>query len=177
MSRRARNEGSIRHRPDGRYEVRITDPVSGKRRSLFGKSEEEALTRLKAAHRAIDDGIGLADGRVTVEAYLTDWLTGVRPTLRRTTVKRYEQLIRLQIVPHIGKVRLRALTPIHLRKLYATLQTDHGPGAAERPHSRRAPSAIPTGLSMPRSNRQPVTVSWAVTSPRWSRLRRSRTRR
>lgn len=140
MSRRARNEGSIRRRPDGRYEVRITDPASGKRRSLFGKTEEEALARLKQAHRAIDDGFGLADGRVTLEGYLADWLTGARPKLRRTTAKRYEQLIRLQIVPHIGKVKLRALTPVHLRKLYATLQTE--PRAGRRGNSPLAPRTV-----------------------------------
>jgi integrase len=140
MPRRARNEGNIRKRPDGRYEVRITDPVSGKRRSLFARTEDEAVSRLKAAHRAIDDGSGLADGRVTVEGYFTDWLTGVRPTLRRTTAKRYEQLIRLQIVPHIGKVKLRALTPVHLRKLYATLQTE--PRAGRRGKEPLAPRTV-----------------------------------
>src|SRR5690348_14858146 len=96
---RAKNEGSIRKRPDGRFEVRVRDPLSGRRRSLFAKTEAEALAALKAAQRQIDDGVALGAGRLSVAQYLASWLDSVKPSIRATTHQRYDGLVRLQIVP------------------------------------------------------------------------------
>lgn len=53
------------------------------------------------------------------------------PTLRHTTYERYESLMRCHVVPSIGKVKLRSVTPAHLRKLYADLQKEQA--ASSRP--------------------------------------------
>lgn len=141
MKRRARNEGNIRKRDDGRYEPRVVDPDTGRRRSLFAKTEAEALAKLTAARRDIDNGVGLGDARLTLETYLENWLVGVRPTVRPTTYERYESLMRCHVVPVIGKVRLRSVTPAHLRKLYADLQQERT--ARQRPGRKgRAPRGL-----------------------------------
>jgi integrase len=58
-------------------------------------------------------------GNLTVEEYLTRWLTdSVRDTVRSTTFERYEQITRTHIVPELGRVKLKALTPAHVRGLY-----------------------------------------------------------
>lgn len=118
MARRARNEGSIRHRPDGLYEIRVVDPLSGRRASLYATTEAEALERLKAARSVLDDGAALGGVRLTLGAYVHDWLASVTGTVRPTTHAKYEERLRLHVVEHLGNVRLRALTPLHLRKLY-----------------------------------------------------------
>ena len=146
MARRARNEGSIRKRADGRYEVRVVDPATGFRRSIFAKSETEAVRSLKRAQRDIDQGFGLGDARLTVSKYVADWLTAVKPTLRQTTYERYESIARLHIVPNLGRVKLRDLTPAHLRKLYAHLQEDREgprrPGRSKKPSGSLGPRTV-----------------------------------
>ncbi|MDP6494857.1 MAG: site-specific integrase, partial [Dehalococcoidia bacterium] len=39
--------------------------------------------------------------------------------LRTTTFRRYEEYVRLHVVPHIGRVRLSRLTPQHIQELYS----------------------------------------------------------
>lgn len=122
MTRRARNEGSIRRRPDGRFEARVVDPVSGRRRSLFAKTEAEVLQKLREAHRAIDLGVGLGAARMSCATWFDAWIAGHRPTVKPTTIERYEMLLRVHVTPHIGRVAVQSLTPAHLRKVYAALQ-------------------------------------------------------
>ncbi|MCA9831523.1 MAG: site-specific integrase [Dehalococcoidia bacterium] len=135
MARRKRNEGLIRRRANGLYEVRVTDPASGKRVSIYSKDEDDAVRELGKAREAIEDGLGLGDARLTLGAYLGTWLQGVKPTVRPTTYKRYEQLVRLQIVPRAGNLRVKSLTPVHLRALYSKLQTE--------PRARRKKDSAP----------------------------------
>lgn len=40
--KRGNGEGSVRLRKDGRYEVTVTDPATGKRRSAYAKTRAEA---------------------------------------------------------------------------------------------------------------------------------------
>ena len=42
----------------------------------------------------------------------------VGDTVRSTTYERYEQITRKHIVPEIGRVKLKTLTPAHVRGLY-----------------------------------------------------------
>jgi hypothetical protein len=42
----------------------------------------------------------------------------VKDTVRETTFERYEQITRKYIVPEIGREKLKALTPAHVRGLY-----------------------------------------------------------
>lgn len=134
VARRAKGEGSLRRRADGRFEVRLFDPVSGKRRSLLARTEEEAVQRLKAAHRTIDDGVALAEGRLTCRVFFENWLISTKQTVRPSTFRRYEQLLRLHATPHIGNLKLRSLTPTHLRTLYVSLQRRLAPQTVAHVH-------------------------------------------
>jgi integrase len=120
MSRRGNGEGSVYRRRDGRWAGAVSLP-NGKRATVYGATREEAATKLTAALRGRDQGLPVVDGQQTVGAYLNSWLVSVRPSLRPRTHQRYESLIRLQVKPAIGKVRLAKLTPQHLSRLYADL--------------------------------------------------------
>ena len=51
--------------------------------------------------------------------YLNLWLEdSVRNTVRTTTFERYEQIARLHICPELGPLKLKAVTPAHIRGLY-----------------------------------------------------------
>lgn len=50
---------------------------------------------------------------------MQSWLGAARPSLRERTWVRYEQYVRLHVVPAFGKTPLTKLTPQHLQGLYA----------------------------------------------------------
>ncbi len=58
-------------------------------------------------------------GRRTVGQYLEEWLEIVRPTVRESAWIRYEQLVRVHLVPGLGKLRLERLGPRDVQAFYA----------------------------------------------------------
>ena len=91
----------------------------GKRRYVSGKTKEEARKALREARANTDAGLLFDAANLKVGEYLDRWLTdSVRDTVRSTTFERYEQISRKHIVPEIGRVRLKAPTPAHVRGLY-----------------------------------------------------------
>jgi len=120
--RRGHHEGSIRERADGTWEARISLP-GGKRRSFYGKTRKEAQDALRAALRDVDAGVDLGTGRQTVAQYLAKWLeASVRPSVRVRTAEGYESIVRVRVVPRLGRIQLTRLTPLDLQGLYAALE-------------------------------------------------------
>jgi len=92
--------------------------VDGRRRAVYGKTREEAAAALRRLQQARDDALPVPDGRETVEAFLTAWLASEANRLRVSTHARYETLIRLHVLPELGRVRLVKLTPHDVQRLY-----------------------------------------------------------
>ena len=120
MSRRANGEGQVRHRPDGRWEGRYWTQ-DGQRRSVFGRTKDDAVRKLREAVTARDRGTLAAPSRETIATYLQTWLAGAQPSLRPMTYQSYESIIRTQLEPRIGKVRLTQLRPQHVQRMLADL--------------------------------------------------------
>ena len=54
-----------------------------------------------------------------VGEYLDHWLSdSVSDTVKATTFERYEQITRLHLKPALGRVKLKVLTPAHVRSRY-----------------------------------------------------------
>jgi len=91
----------------------------GKRRYVSGKTKTEAQRALRKATVDRDGGLIFDAGSITLGEYLDCWLnTSVRDTVRRSTYVRYEGLVRNHIKPSIGRMKLKGLTPTHVRSLY-----------------------------------------------------------
>lgn len=121
MGRRGNNEGSIRQRKDGRWEGRYTVHTSDgtKQKTVYGKTREDVAEKLTKAMADRNGGLVYDAGKITVGEYLTAWLAdSVRDTVRQRTYERYESLVRVHIVPTLGRVKLKNLTPAHVRGLY-----------------------------------------------------------
>jgi integrase len=122
MSKRGNGEGGItRHKKSGLYMARyMVQTVAGpKRRALYGKTRSEVAAKLSKALADREGGFTYDAGKQTVEEYLTRWLSNsVRDTVRQRTYERYESIVRMHLAPAIGKVKLKALTPEHVRGLY-----------------------------------------------------------
>jgi integrase len=95
--------------PDGKRKQKRR-VVKGSRRDA-----ERALTRLL---QEIDEGKVADAGRATVATYLTStWLPNARTRVREKVANRYEELIRLHVVPRIGAVPLSKLRSAHVQSV------------------------------------------------------------
>ncbi len=115
--KRGNNEGSIRQRPDGSWEARVS-LSGGKRKSLYGKTRAEVAKKLTEARRAADQGLPVATGRNTVAGFLNRWLEEVaRPGVRPSTFAGYRNVVEHHLIPMIGKMPLDRLTPQDVQQL------------------------------------------------------------
>ncbi|WP_028478154.1 site-specific integrase [Nocardia sp. CNY236] len=117
--RNPNGSGNISVRKDGRYELKLfADAPDGtrKRISVYTATWEEAdaeRTRLKELQRR---AIPVDVTTMTVRQYLQYWLENmVEPTVRPTTYVTWEALVRLYMVPGLGRYKLRSLQAKHVR--------------------------------------------------------------
>lgn len=112
--RTAQGAGSIRQRPDGRWEARYTpgrDPGTGKQiqKSVYGKTQDEVRKKLAKITASIDEGTYTAPERMTVGQWLDTWVAEYLGGLKDTTAVSYEQIVRTHLKPAFGAVKLAAL--------------------------------------------------------------------
>jgi integrase len=120
--------GSIRKR-GSTWTVTYDEPSADGRRKQRSKggfaTKRLASAFLTEALARLGDGTYAMPAKTTAGAFLVDeWLPAVTPTLRPLSVRKYENAIRLYIVPSIGATRLQALRGGHLNGLYAQLERD-----------------------------------------------------
>jgi integrase len=116
--------GTIRRRGKNSFELKFDlGRVGGKRQTRYVtvkgslKDAQRELTRL--LHTA-DDGTFVDPTTQTIGKYLTAWLNSAL-TQSPKTLERYRQLARLQIIPHLGEIKLQKLRPEHLEQWHAAL--------------------------------------------------------
>ena len=117
MSKRGNGEGTLYQRKDGRWAGAYVQ--DGQRKAIYGRTRAEVGARLTVALKARADGRPIVNEQKTVGAYLTEWLEAVRPSLRARTWDRYEELLRLHVVPGLGQTPIARLAPEQLQRLYA----------------------------------------------------------
>src|SRR5947209_19136652 len=113
MTRRGHGEGSVYQRQDKRWVASIT--LEGRKRKYFyGETKKEVLEQLKTALHQQQQGTLVTGPQQKVEQFLTHWLETVqRPTMRVRSFTRYQDLLRLHILPIIGHYQLQKLSPQH----------------------------------------------------------------
>ena len=122
--RRANNEGSISQYADGRwcgrYFVELPDG-SKKRKAIYGKSRKEVTNKLAQALAKSDDGVLFDDEGQSLGEYIEWWLTtSKRGRVKATTYESYAREVRKHIIPGLGRIRLKSLSPAHLQSYYSS---------------------------------------------------------
>lgn len=121
MSRRGHNEGSIYQRADGRWTASVDLGIQNgrrKRKYLYGKTRRDVAELLKIALRDQQMGRTLASGRVTIGAFLDQWLSEIiKQRVRPGTFQGYESYVRLHLKPSIGHHQLSKLEPHHVQSM------------------------------------------------------------
>ncbi len=128
---RDQGQGHIRQRGPRSWEIKFDlgrDPVTGKRVSRFvsfrgTKREAQAeLTRLLSRKA---EGTYVDPTKMTVGEYLNHWLSAdIDRRVAAKTAARHRQIVRNNIVPRLGHVPMRKLTPVHIEAFEAELQRE-----------------------------------------------------
>ena len=91
----------------------------GKRRYVSAKHKGECREKLRAAMADTNKGLVYDAGTILVSQYLDAWFRdSIKDTVRQRTYERCESVARVHIKPTLGRVKLKALTPAHVRNLY-----------------------------------------------------------
>jgi integrase len=114
--RRGHGEGAIYQREsDGKWCcVLELGWANGKRKRkvVYGKTRKEVAEKLKVLLRDQQQGVPVAVERQSVEQFLTRWLEeAAKPAVRPRTYDSYALVIRLYLVPALGRYQLAKLTP------------------------------------------------------------------
>ena len=126
--RRKNGDGSIRELKNGSWEARI---MIG--RQPDGKKKMKTFTRktCKEALKALNDfkanrlDIPSNASNLTIEQWLWTWFKDyVAINLKDATKVSYEGIIRNNLVPYIGRIKLADLKKVDIEKMYRTLLTN-----------------------------------------------------
>lgn len=118
--RRGAGEGTIRQRPGGSWEARVSlpDGSGGSRRvGFYGKTRREVQQQLTKVCREVDTGVYVAPAKLTVGEYLPQWLEHKKSSLRSRTWEGYEDHVSRNITPVIGRIPLQKLTRLQVQQL------------------------------------------------------------
>ena len=123
MSRRAKDEGSVFKRGDGRWVAQLTYWEGGtrQRRAFYSTTQAEARRKLTAARQHLDAGAPLPSELATVEQFLTSWLQTREASLRPESFRRYREAVTLHLVPALGRRPLAKLMPSDVQSAYGEL--------------------------------------------------------
>jgi integrase len=77
---------------------------------------------LKIVLREQQQGTLVTSPHQKIEQFLHQWLEIHRASVRIRTYERYEQIVRIHLIPQIGHVQLQKLTVQHVQALYAKLE-------------------------------------------------------
>src|SRR5919205_3315687 len=116
----AKGDG-ITKREDGRYMARYTvhTPDGPKRKKIYDRKYKEVERKLAEARGDAAKGLVFDADTLKLGEYLERWLAdSVAGTVRPTTFERYEQIVRSHIRPTLGRLKLKNVTPTHVRGLY-----------------------------------------------------------
>jgi len=130
-NRGAQGGGTIRQRPDGRWEARYTigrDPGTGKqiRKSIYADTQKEVRKQLNAITKDIDEGTYSEPSKLTVSQWLDIWTAEYLGAVKYGTQRQYRSVVASYITPALGATKLSKLTPHAVQQFYNALQNERG---------------------------------------------------
>lgn len=139
MATRSKGDGSIYQTADGKWRGSIEagwTPTGRKRRTVSGPTRAAVVRKMRELRKELEAGVGSDDP--TVDEWLTHWLDVICPArgLKPSTLQGYRSHITNHITPNLGKRRLKALKPEHVRALHrAMLDAGLSPTTVRQVHA------------------------------------------
>jgi integrase len=153
MTKRHNGEGSIRQRPNGRWEARYTyeDSITGqiKRGSSYADSAKDARDAMRESLARAEQGAPVRDASITVAAWVEHWLnTSLMASSRKESTKElYRSLSSHLVADPFGGKRLDRLKPTDVELLIVDMRQRPGRQASSKVkgkagHSTLSPATI-----------------------------------
>lgn len=124
MGKRSNGEGTVRQRPDKRWEARLTwtDDATGERRakSFYGRTKNEATGKMKAGSARVEGGKPITDAKTPLATWIEEWSTTTLENSDRkpATKSIYRMLARVHLSPApLGTLPLGSIRPSHVEGL------------------------------------------------------------
>ena len=124
-------DGVVRRGSTWSYVIRVTNQTTGVSRPKWvGGFQTEATAKAARdkARVAARRGEYVDQSRTTVATYLEEWLAGHAASVKPKTWAGYRDDLRRYVIPHVGRMRLQAIRPATLSKLYVDLLKGGGRG-------------------------------------------------
>lgn len=124
---RGKGEGSVYQRAsDGLWCATLELPSrDGKRRRrvITARQKRDLLVKLRDERKRLEGAGDIPTASQTVEQWMTYWLREVAvKEVRPKTMANYRSQVKNHVLPVIGKVRLNALAPTHVRRVTAAIE-------------------------------------------------------
>ncbi len=124
MTRRGPGEGSIHLRQDGRWAGSVHIGYEGGKRvrkHVLGHTRKEVADKLDVVLRAQREQRPVPNQRDKLGPFLRSWLDDTaRPTLRASTYASYDDILRLHLIPGLGRIPLAKLAPADVQSFLNT---------------------------------------------------------
>jgi len=137
--RRARGEGTILKRKDGRWAavIDLGSAESGRKRKWFyGATQAEVRDKLTEARNRQHSGLAVDDAKQTLAQFLDAWLNIVaKPNTKAKTYEQYAYVVNRHIAPGLGKATLARLSVQDVQGFLKT-KSDAGLSARTVKHLR-----------------------------------------
>jgi integrase len=113
-------EGAVDKRGENSYRLRWR--VDGNRYTkTYNGSITEAKRELRRLLKSADDGMHVAPVKLTLAAWISQWVTLRERAIKTRTLERYEELLRLHVAPTLGARPLQQIAATEIDALYAKL--------------------------------------------------------
>jgi integrase len=122
-------DGIVKRGTTWSYVIRVPDPETGVTRPRWvgGFSSEAAAKEARDEARVkARRGEYIDRSKITVAKYLGDWIDAHAMEIKPRTLADYRSCIRLYVSPRIGTMRIQAVRPTTITKLYHDLLTKGG---------------------------------------------------
>ncbi|MCH7553873.1 MAG: tyrosine-type recombinase/integrase family protein [Chloroflexi bacterium] len=119
--------GHIRQRSAGSYSlvIELERDAAGKRRQKWVTvrgTRKDALAKLSELQVEADRGKLQPEDKLTVAGHLNEWLENVVAVHNRPrTREAYASVVRLHLIPHLGRLPLSKLRPRHVKDMEAAM--------------------------------------------------------
>ena len=115
--RSANGEGTVFQRKDKRWVGKIT-LKGGKRKNLYGKTREEAFSKLRLAQQNVFEGIDISKNDVTFGAVAKEWLDDKKDSTQFKTWDTYRGLLKKYLLPKFGDTPIAKIKTVQIESFY-----------------------------------------------------------